>query len=537
MKTKISIFIIVSLFTNLIYSHTINYDKVILKHWILVNENKSIDGSFHMYKDGEVYIEDFQNRILKYPLSSFCKEDQSYVLKKYEWVKKINNATSVQPLSSVLLQQLGEPKIWLILVLLVFLGGYLYKVTESKKLKYIIPIFSVGVISIFTAFTSKVNASLGTITDPLFIDSAFSPFKPKVYTHWDDNYFYVESKGIPDHEMMVGITNWQQQVPIPQCYVENNAWSIPLNPVIAATPVPVSPQHFIRGAIAIAANGVPIFNPYTNTGVDAFLDGQLDNFGGHCGRADDYHYHIAPLSLYKQSKSTLPIAFALDGFAVYGSLEPDSTAMSTLDANHGHYGKDGVYHYHGTATAPYMVGNMVGVVTEDNTMQIIPQAAASPVRPAQTPLKGAVITKCIENGTNNGYTLGYTKGSQNYSIKYSWTQNGVYTFKFINPTDSTTSTYNGFKQCNITTYLNEIITNENDIVIYPNPTMNGFSIKLIGNLKAEDIKEISVYNLNGELIFTSERINNLEMINFTKGVYLMNIHLSKSLITKKLFIL
>jgi hypothetical protein len=152
--------------------------------------------------------------------------------------------------------------------------------------------------------------------------------------------------------------------------------------VIAATPVPVNPQHFIRGALALAVNGIPIFNPFTNTGVDALVDGQLDNFGGHSGRADDYHYHIAPLSLYSQTSPTMPIAFGLDGFPIYGSKEPDGSDMKALDANHGHYGSNGVYHYHGTTAYPYMIGSMVGKVTEDATMQIIPQATATPVRPS-----------------------------------------------------------------------------------------------------------------------------------------------------------
>jgi hypothetical protein len=103
--------------------------------------------------------------------------------------------------------------------------------------------------------------------DPVWMDSAFAPFRPAVNTRWDNNWFYVESKGIPAHNMMVGITSWQQQVPIYQCYIGTNAWSIPMNPVKAITPVPVNNQHFLRGAVAIAANGVPIFNPYTNTGL------------------------------------------------------------------------------------------------------------------------------------------------------------------------------------------------------------------------------------------------------------------------------
>lgn len=52
----------------------------------------------------------------------------------------------------------------------------------------------------------------------------------------------------------------------------------PIKPNFSRNARSSEPQHFTRGAIAVAVNGVPIFNPYTNTGVDAFLDGQLDNW-------------------------------------------------------------------------------------------------------------------------------------------------------------------------------------------------------------------------------------------------------------------
>ncbi len=70
---------------------------------------------------------------------------------------------------------------------------------------------------------------------------------------------------MPDHRMMVGITAWQQQVPIHQPYFGENAWRIPLVPVVAKNPLSAK-THFFRGAIALAANGVPIFNPIKNDG-------------------------------------------------------------------------------------------------------------------------------------------------------------------------------------------------------------------------------------------------------------------------------
>src|SRR3954462_14382949 len=56
--------------------------------------------------------------------------------------------------------------------------------------------------------------------------TAFEKFAPAVAVRWDERFLYVESNGLPAHKMMVGITAWQQQVPLPQKYTGANAWRI-----------------------------------------------------------------------------------------------------------------------------------------------------------------------------------------------------------------------------------------------------------------------------------------------------------------------
>ena len=118
------------------------------------------------------------------------------------------------------------------------------------------------------------------------ITSVFDRFAPRVKTRSDGRFIYVESDGLPAHGMMVGITSWQQQVPLPQPYSGANAWRIPLHPIPARQPQTIK-NHFLRGAIALAANGIPIFNPQNNRGEISQDIGELDQWGGHCGRADD----------------------------------------------------------------------------------------------------------------------------------------------------------------------------------------------------------------------------------------------------------
>lgn len=517
-----------------VFGHTINYKNQVLRHWKIEKENRYFDGSFSMIKEGKVYIEDSQNNVLIYPIAVLSIADQAFALQKQQKVALINKDTATQKSESSNLFY-STIKVGCIVLFLLLLTLYLYKVADKKKRNYLAPIVFVGVVFTMYSFAKKTLST----TDPAFVKSAFEPFIPSVATSWDNTYFYVESKGIPNHTMMVGISNhgWQQQVPNPQCYIGSNHWSIPLNPVVASTPVPVSATHFLKGAIAIAANGVAIFNYHTNTGVDSYLDGQLDIYGGHCGRGDDYHYHTAPMHLYTlgQTTTNLPCAFALDGFAVYGSVEPNGSAMAVLDTNHGHYGTNGIYHYHGTATAPYMIGNMVGVVTEDANLQIVPQAASRPVRNENwTPLGGALITSCVPNATNNGYNLSYNlNGVLGYATNFSWS-GATYTFKYVTPTGTTTTNYNGFLQCTVP-LTNPTFALETAVTLYPNPAKEAVQISFENAALENDVQSICVYNAVGGLISKSNKfISNLQIASLAKGTYFVKIQFSDVVITKKL---
>jgi len=266
---------------------------------------------------------------------------------------------------------------------------------------------------------------------------AFGAFAPKVKTRSDARHFYVESDSIPNHQMMVGITAWQQQVPIPQPYQGANAWRIPLHPVKAAEPMSAK-EHFFRGAIALAANGIPIFNPIKNDGrTDTVVAGELDKWGGHCGRADDYHYHIAPTHLQRQVGAGNPVAFALDGYPVFGFTEPDGSPVGKLDWMGGHTGKDGKYHYHAMKTYPYLVGGFRGEVREVGG-QVDPQPRAQGVRPYTRPLRGARITG-FTGDLKNGYSLKYSQNGRDGFVNYKVLDNGNVAFQFIDSSGQKTS--------------------------------------------------------------------------------------------------
>ena len=513
--------------------HSHNDENIHLKKWTFQDKNISKEGSFLMYKNGEVYIEGHHQEVVHFPLTALSKIDQDFVKNKYNQIatinKQIENVTETKELLSWNYSSIAWYSTLGILLLLGTLSLFWFK---NKSLKVVVPILAACTVALFYGFKQK---TLSFVTNPLTVDSAFAPFKNQVNTRWDNTYFYVESNGMAKHEMMAGITGWQQQVPIPQCYFGTNAWSIPLNPEIATTPVPVNSQHFLKGAVAVAVNGIAIFNPYTNTGVDAYLDGQLDVYGGHSGRADDYHYHIAPTHLYSKTSEKLPIAYALDGFAVYGSKEPDGSNMTTLDANHGHFGKNGVYHYHASTSAPYMIGNMVGKVTEDVDLQIIPQAQT--YRPAQTPLKGAVITSNVAYTNGMGYVLTYTLNNQIYKLDYSWDNVGNYTFNLISPTSTTISKYKQKTICTGgITGIEEVLNLDKSISIYPNPATDNINFNIAENISSQ-IKSIKIISTKGNILYQSSQLkSNLNIDFLTKGQYLVVFELDNAQVTKKLVV-
>ena len=278
---------------------------------------------------------------------------------------------------------------------------------------------------------SEVKLVVANVPNKPAIAETFEPFAKlnAVKYRQDDDFFYVESNSMPDHRMMVGITAWQQQVPIPQPYFGDNAWRIPLDPVVAKNPMSAK-SHFFRGAIALAANGVPIFNPIKNDGrTDTLLAGELDEFGGHCGRGDDYHYHIAPTHLQGIVGKDKPIAYALDGYPIYGYTEPDGSEVQGLDEFNGHSTPQLGYHYHATKKYPYLNGGFHGEVKEVDG-QVDPQPRAGGVREALPPLRGAKITG-FESKDNKSFSIKVEVGRETRYVNYFLNQDGSVKFDFV----------------------------------------------------------------------------------------------------------
>lgn len=477
-----------------VYSHSGTHSEKHAHLWQLTEDNHSFKADYIAFNNGIVLLQNTSTgKISQYPITDFSMEDQLLILKRHELTAHIN-ANLAKPIiglkTSVPLLKISKfnANIGIVLLLLTLLSFVLYFRRSNKKnvlfpsLLFISFLFFITcskedttpveidntpidvvtetpsntttnttsttatstTATTTTDTSTNTNSSTNTTTtsDPSSIlstiESHFSAFTD-VSISADEDYFYISSYGWPAHDMAVGITSWQEQVPIPQNYTGDNSWAIPLNPEMSDDPLDTS-LRLRKGALAVAVNGIPIFNSLNNRGNDSFVLGELDNWGGHFGRGDDYHYHKPPTHLQDVAGAGNPIAYALDGFPVYGFTD------LALDDALGRYDENESYRYHTSTEAPYFIAKMMGVVTIDPTStapedQIIPQAFSSPVRPSDGfgPVDGAEVTAFSQTG-DNAFSFEYTVSGTKYYINYSWDPTSCdYTYTHVDENGGTSN--------------------------------------------------------------------------------------------------
>jgi Raf kinase inhibitor-like YbhB/YbcL family protein len=130
----------------------------------------------------------------------------------------------------------------------------------------------------------------------------------------------------------------------------------------------------------------------------------------------------------------MPIAFALDGYPIFGLEEPDGSAIGKLDECHGHLTSIG-YHYHAATNYPYVFAAFRGTVVEAGG-QVDPQPRAGPMRGAGAPLRGAKITGFAGSGTNS-FKLSYELNGESRAILYSINPDGTFPFEYQNGSEGT----------------------------------------------------------------------------------------------------
>jgi hypothetical protein len=189
-----------------------------------------------------------------------------------------------------------------------------------------------------------------------------NPFTDNVKVTFTDKYMIVESDGIPNHPHgdFPNATNPNS------IKKQNYKFYIPLEPKPAAKPTKTP-----FGPIGVAINGIPFYNQYNAEGGDAVKLEVFDSCCGHPDQLGRYHYHKYPVCVKSPFKDPVGehsplIGYAFDGYAIYGPNDDDGKPPTDLDECNGHTDKEHGYHYHVTASYPYILGAYHGVVEQKN---------------------------------------------------------------------------------------------------------------------------------------------------------------------------
>jgi phosphatidylethanolamine-binding protein (PEBP) family uncharacterized protein len=301
-------------------------------------------------------------------------------------------------------------------------------------------------VTLGKASLNLLNTRTQATLNCLSMKRAISPYEKanSLGITCDDTYAYFSTYGVQTaHPMMKGITQTILQVPVAQNFTGSNAWKIPLNPAIAA-----STTTAVDGPIGLAVNGIPIFNPCKQGGCDTAsgggdtkVQGELDICNGHAGRADDYHYHAAPVCMMADQSSsywdTHPIGWALDGFAIFGYHNPDGTT-ATRDAVCGgntltHENAPAGYAYHVTDASPYILSCFRGTPSPDLAGQ---GGKFAVLHTPKGPGGGAGVSNMALNASATSLAIGGTttleweQGTNKYQILYTRTSSLCWTFVF-----------------------------------------------------------------------------------------------------------
>lgn len=294
--------------------------------------------------------------------------------------------------------------------------------SRPKPAPFIQPDLSVNIDS------PRCDAIRGSISD--------AGFNKSVTVTCNEAYAYVASSTYPEHEVMTGITGTNEQIPVPA--------------IIYAAPIKLAPKKAdtvttIDAAVGVAVNGVPIYD-YSSQGEldvstydakhDTLVLGQLDICGGHSGRGDDYHYHVAPtcmIDAMKNKGDDAIIGWGYDGYPLYGDKNPDGTEIATgaLDPCNGQADDQFGYRYQTSATPPYIIQCLVGEVDTSKLPRVLPLSGdTQKIRADLRPPQGGVENLKHTASEDGSRTMTYSYQGEEYFTTYSPSSEGENCYDF-----------------------------------------------------------------------------------------------------------
>lgn len=352
---------------------------------------------------------------------------------------------------------------------------------------------------------------------------------------YNTNFAYVRTNGLPSYQM----GPWEGNPNKPSG--KESIYKFPLNPSEETGAKTDQPSV---GAMAVAVNGTVLYGlsdarSYNNEGYwnqNAWAtEGETmgPNGGGHPQEQGEYHYHATPAKLYDDpSTSHSPIiAFAFDGYPIYGPFgydDPLNTSSSITRMVSGYIERNITQRttYADGSTAPSPGPNVsstypIGYYIEDHDYTGVGHLDEYNGRFCKTPeYPNGTYAYFVATDNNGDPAFPYLIGLQYYGEINVTTgpQSGNNTL----PTSGLTC----LDINNPTVGIKNNIDNKNDFSIYPNPTNNNVTINLLSN----DLKNITIYNVLGEIVYsanTNALSYSISMTNWESGIYYVMVTNSK----------
>ncbi|MEQ9462650.1 MAG: YHYH protein [Haliea sp.] len=144
-----------------------------------------------------------------------------------------------------------------------------------------------------------------------------------------------------------------------QCSLDYYGGGVAQTVLIPTAPVPLSsPASLNNGDLGIALDGVILAPPAPVQAIlAAYTIAAFDDCGGHVNPVEGYHYHASVGCAergYDDDGHSGVMAYALDGYAIYGMSYADGSEPDDLDACRGHTELERGYHYHAASAAENM---------------------------------------------------------------------------------------------------------------------------------------------------------------------------------------
>jgi hypothetical protein len=203
----------------------------------------------------------------------------------------------------------------------------------------------------------------------------------QVKLEFEGDKMIFRSESLPDHEMLpvyqaVSVIDSKSTYtvkPTPQ----KMRVEIPIHPVLAQEKTSTD-----IGIIGVSISGAIFYSPYEANRKTVALDANfvidgvpfIDSCSGHPGPFGvQYHYHGIPYCITKvidkPGEHSHMVGYLLDGFPIYGPQGAGGKFLTPadLDECNGHSGPtpefpQGIYHYHATEQAPYIMSCYAGEV-------------------------------------------------------------------------------------------------------------------------------------------------------------------------------